>query len=109
MYNVEAFIGKCLRSVAGSNYVNIEIICVDDGSTDSTVSVVERFLAEDSRIYLFRQSSAGVSAARNRGLQESKGKYIAFVDADDWVSKDYLSVLYEIAYENRRISSDVSL
>ena len=101
MYNVESYIEGCLRSVIGGDYRNIEIICVDDGSTDGTVDAVKQMQSIDARIRLIEQSNAGVSAARNNGLQASQGVYIAYIDADDWIAKDYLATLYEVAQEKQ--------
>ena len=101
MYNVAPYIEGCLLSVIDGDFRNIEVLCVDDGSTDRTVDAVKRLQTMDSRIRLIEQRNAGVSAARNTGLQAARGAYIAFIDADDWVSDDYLSTLYEIASEKQ--------
>ncbi len=99
VYNAEYFLERCVRSVLCGIYQNIEIICVDDGSTDKTLQVLKRLQNEDLRIIVLEQKHAGVSAARNYGLRVARGDYIAFVDADDWVSSDYLSQMVEIAQE----------
>ena len=99
MYNVESFIERCVSSVQNGIYQNIEILCIDDGSTDGTLEVVRRLQREDSRIIVLEQEHAGVSAARNLGLREAKGEYVSFIDSDDWVSPDYLSLMHEIARE----------
>lgn len=101
MHNVGVYIGRCLQSLRCGRYSNIEIICIDDGSVDDTVSVVSDCAKTDQRIKLITQSNKGVSNARNRGLLEAVGSYVAFIDADDWVSNDYLWVLYETAEEKR--------
>lgn len=99
MYNAEAFVERCVRSVLNGIYQNVEILCIDDGSSDSTMEVVRRLQNEDSRIVVLKQENAGVSAARNLGLQKARGEYVAFIDSDDWVSPDYLSLMHEIARE----------
>ena len=82
-YNAEQFIAKTLESVLSQTYQNIEILVIDDGSTDTTAEVVKSFAQKDSRIILLRQSNAGVAAARNLAIQKSQGEYIAAIDADD--------------------------
>lgn len=82
-YNAEEFIAKTLESVLSQTYQNIEVLVVDDGSTDTTAEIVKSFAQKDSRISLFQQSNAGVAAARNLAIQKSQGEYIAPIDADD--------------------------
>jgi len=82
-YNAEKFIAKTLESVLSQTYQNIEILVVDDGSTDTTAEIVKSFAQKDRRIILLQQSNAGVAAARNLAIEKSKGEYIAPIDADD--------------------------
>jgi len=82
-YNAEKFIAKTLESVLSQTYQNIEILVVDDGSTDTTAEIVKSFAQKDRRIILLQQSNAGVAAARNLAIQKSQGEYIAAIDADD--------------------------
>lgn len=87
-YNAEATIVKCLDSVLEQLYFNIEIICVDDGSTDSTVPIIQRY--NDKRIVIYQKENGGNYSARNFGLDKARGKFITMVDADDYISCDYL-------------------
>jgi len=82
-FNAENFIAKTLESVLSQTYQNIEVLVVDDGSTDTTAEIVQSFAQKDSRVSLFQQSNAGVAVARNLAIEKSKGEYIAPIDADD--------------------------
>jgi len=90
LYNKANTIGKAIESVLAQTYGNYEIIVVDDGSTDNSCEVVSQY--DDKNIRLIRQKNAGVSAARNRGVSESRSEYVAFLDADDFWDTDYLEV-----------------
>ena len=87
-YNVENYIAQCLESIVAQTCSNLEIVCVNDGSTDGTLRLLEKFAAEDERIMIFSQQNAGLSAARNAGIHKSTGVYLMFVDADDWLEPD---------------------
>lgn len=91
VYNAEKFLGACIESVIKQDYYNIEILLIDDGSTDSSSHICNEFARTDIRVKVFHQCNKGVSNARNRGLIEATGKYICFVDADDLVKKNYVS------------------
>lgn len=95
LYNKEQSIVSTLQSILKQTYQDFEIIIVDDGSTDCSVEKVEK--VTDSRIHLIHQSNTGVSAARNRGIEEAKGEFIAFLDADDEWTPCYLEKQYELA------------
>lgn len=97
VYNASRFLDKCLRSVVNQTHANIEIIVIDDGSTDDSYSICERFSIEDKRIVLFQQNNRGVSSARNKGLSICKGQYIVFVDSDDWIESNYVEILLKNA------------
>ncbi|AHF12738.1 glycosyl transferase family 2 [Barnesiella viscericola DSM 18177] len=96
VYNAEPFLPACLDSVLSQDYSSFEILVIDDGSTDNSAAIIDRYAAREPRIVALHQSNAGVSAARNRGLAEARGEYIAFVDADDRVTSSYLSHLLSV-------------
>ncbi len=95
VYNTEEYLTLALSSLCSQTYKNIEIICVDDGSTDNSLKILEKFRAFDSRIKIIKQKHQGVSVARNKGLDKVTGKYIAFVDSDDYVKPEMFEVLYK--------------
>lgn len=95
-YNAKQTLGKCLDSVIRQSYSNLEIIIIDDGSTDETSTIYEDFQTRDKRIKVFKQDNSGVSKARNKGIKEATGEYICFVDSDDWVESEYCSELYHL-------------
>lgn len=84
VYNVEKYIENCLKSIIKQTYKNLEIILIDDGSNDCSVKIIEKYIG-DKRIKLIKQKNKGVSAARNIGIKKAKGKYLMFVDSDDWL------------------------
>ena len=93
VYNVEEYLEECLESIQYQTYTDIEVILVNDGSTDSSKEICERFCQADSRFRLINQENKGQSAARNRGVKESVGEFIMFVDSDDVINKNVLEVL----------------
>ena len=94
LYNSERFIGKCVESLLNQTYQNLEIIVIDDASTDNSLKIVQDLMQKDARIKVFSGTKySGVSAVRNVGLQNVSGEYICFVDSDDYVSKYYLECL----------------
>ena len=98
-YNVESYIEKCVKSAIDQTLVDVEVLVVDDGSTDASPSIVKRLARNDDRITLIRQDNSGVSAARNQGIRHARGKYIAFVDGDDWISEDFAQYMVSIIEE----------
>ena len=93
VYNTGEYLAPCIESLTSQTYSNLEIILVDDGSTDGSGAVCDEFARRDDRVKVIHQKNAGVSAARNAGLEIARGEYIAFVDSDDWVSPRYLELL----------------
>lgn len=85
VYNTEQYLEKCLLSVLQQTYTDLEIICIDDGSTDKSGKIIDDFSERDHRIIAIHQQNAGESAARNIGIKNAKGNYIAFMDCDDWI------------------------
>ncbi len=97
VYNVEKYLRRCLDSVINQTFRDLEIICVNDGSTDGSAEILEEYKSKDARIILLNQENLGLSAARNTGLKIAKGEYIGFVDSDDWVELNFFEKLYEAA------------
>ena len=95
VYNVENYLNKCLDSIITQTYKNIEIIVVNDGSTDASGEICKEFAEIDHRIIYIEQENAGLSAVRNTGLEIMSGDYVTFVDSDDWIEQDYLETLYK--------------
>lgn len=93
VYNNEKYIKKCIRSVREQTYSDLEIIVIDDGSTDHSGEILKHLAETDDRIVLHHQINAGVAAARNKGLDLATGKYLTFIDGDDYVSRDYIEKL----------------
>ena len=104
-YNAQQTLKKCLDSVIHQSYTNLEIILIDDGSTDDSSKIYEEFQSKDERIKIFKQDNSGVSKARNKGVALATGAYICFVDSDDWVETNYCTELYDLLVtENADIS-----
>ena len=95
VYNVEKYLSKCLDSIINQTYKNLEIICVDDGSTDSSSKILEEYAKKDKRIKILSQINSGQGAARNLAINLAKGEYIMFVDSDDWLSLNACEVLLD--------------
>lgn len=106
IFNVEDYLEKCINSIIEQTYRNIEIILVNDGSTDSSLKICERFLEIDSRIILLNKENGGLSSARNYGIKHSKGTLLSFIDSDDQVVPDYIETLYDVMMA---FNTDVSI
>lgn len=100
MYNVEKYISQCIDSLLAQKYNNYEIIIIDDGSTDSSLSISKKYESKNKNIKVFSQENSGVSKARNRGLKEAKGEYIVFVDSDDYCSENLLTIIEQNINQN---------
>lgn len=101
VYNVEKFLDHCVQSLTQQTYSNLEIILVDDGSTDASAEICDRWAAQDSRIRVVHKEYGGVADARNAGVDACTGQYIVFVDADDHVHPEYVSYLYDLKLQNQ--------
>lgn len=97
VYNIERYIERCLRSVISQSLKNIEIIVVNDGSTDNSSAIINSFAGMDERIIVVNKSNGGLSSARNAGIAVSKGEYLLHIDGDDWIDTNYLQDMYERA------------
>lgn len=95
VYNVEQYLNQCVESLVKQVYKNIEIILVDDGSTDNSGVLCDKWVANENRIRVIHTENHGLSAARNVGIKNAKGTYISFVDSDDWVEIDFLETLVQ--------------
>ncbi len=101
IYNVEQYLEHCILSLVNQNYKLLEIILIDDGSTDSSGEICEKWLQKDSRIHVIHKKNEGLSAARNTGIVNSHGEFITFVDSDDYVHKDYINNLLDACLKNK--------
>lgn len=99
-YNCDKFIERCIVSLTKQTYSNFEIIAVNDGSTDNTLELLNGIARTDTRLRVITQDNAGVSAARNRGIEEARGRYLVFCDADDFVEASYIADFLNTPYSN---------
>lgn len=106
VYQVKEYLAKCIESILEQTYSNIEVILIDDGSNDGSEKICDNFANIDSRVNVIHQKNKGVSATRNIGLENSNGKYICFIDADDYIDEKYISELYKMCKENE---ADISI
>lgn len=97
VYQADKYLRECLDSVVYQNLNDYEVLCVDDGSTDQSAAIIKQYAKKYPFIRYFYQTNRGVSAARNLGLQKASGKYVMFVDADDWIKKNTLKYLFQKA------------
>ena len=106
VYNVEKYVERCIKSVIMQSYKNIEIILVNDGSTDGSGAICDLYKEKDNRIKVIHKENGGLSDARNCGIRNSEGKYLAFIDSDDYIHSDYIKRMMEEAVEG---GSDIVL
>lgn len=101
MYNGEKYIRECINSIINQDYENVEIILINDGSPDNCKKIAEEYALKDKRVRVINQENAGVSMARNAGIEKSTGEYICIIDQDDCISKNYISYFYGLIKENQ--------
>lgn len=105
VYNADAFLNKMLGSLIAQTLKDIEIICIDDGSTDDSLSILEAYAETDPRIKIIKQENQGQGCAKNNALKQAQGEYIGFIDSDDWVNNKYFEILYTNA---KKYDADIS-
>lgn len=100
VYKVESFLDRCVKSIVGQSYEQLEIILVDDGSPDSCPAICDAWAEKDRRIKVIHKTNGGLSDARNAGMAVATGEFIGFIDSDDWIEPDFFEVLYRAILEN---------
>ena len=105
VYNVERYVAECIESVINQTYNDLEIIIVNDGSTDNSLKICEAYAKRDKRIKIINKENGGISSARNTGLDNATGKYIGFVDSDDYIGEDMYEKLVEACIDNNAKAS----
>ena len=106
VYNVEKYLSKCIESLLYQSYENLEILLIDDGSTDNSLQICKEYAQKDTRIVFIQKQNEGVLKTRNLGIELAKGAYIGFVDADDWIEQEMFEKLYDLI---QTTSSDISI
>ena len=100
IYNVEAYLERCVDSIINQTYKNLEIILVDDGSPDRCGEICDNYATKDSRIVVIHKENGGLSDARNAGIEKAQGEYLSFIDSDDWIEPNMIEVLYNACISN---------
>jgi len=106
VYNVEPYLRQCLDSVVNQSLKELEIICVNDGSTDGSLTILQEYAAADARVIIIDKKNGGQGLARNIAIQQATGEYLGFVDSDDWIDTEMYQELYNAA---KKFDSDVTL
>ena len=101
VYNAEAYLERCVRSILQQTYENIELILVNDGSTDNSLAACQQFAAEDARVIVIDKPNGGVSDSRNCGIAKARGKYLQFADSDDWLAPEATALLVQRAEQSK--------
>lgn len=107
VYNVEKYLSRCIESVINQTYKNLDIILVDDGSTDNSGMICDEYANRDKRIRVIHKINVGLSSARNTGIEKCKGKYITFIDSDDWIELDFIEYMYE-PFKTKNVDISIS-
>ena len=97
VYNVEKYLSRCLDSIVNQTFKDMEIICVNDGSTDGSLKIMKKYAQKDDRIIIINHENMGLSETRNNALKKAKGEFVGFIDSDDWVDLDFFEVLLNLA------------
>lgn len=105
IYNVEKYLRQCLESICLQTIDDIEIICIDDGSTDNSKNIINEYKIKNKNIVVLSQENKGKSNAVNKAIKKARGEYIGFVDPDDWISNDYYEMLWKAA---KKTDSDIA-
>ncbi len=105
VYKVERYLDRCVKSVLAQDFPDFELLLIDDGSPDRCGKMCDNWAGQDERIRVYHQTNRGISGARNCGLDHVRGRYISFIDADDWVTKDYLSYLMSLFVEQCAVTA----
>lgn len=106
VYNAEDYLEQCLNSILEQTYDNIELILVNDGATDKSAQICERYKEQDHRVKVYHKTNGGVSSSRNRALESVTGDFILFVDCDDWLEKDHIEQLYQLL---KKTDADIAI
>ena len=103
VYNVEEYLQRCIDSILNQRFKDFELILINDGSTDNSLKICKEYSLSDSRVKVINKENGGLSSARNAGINIAKGKYIGFVDSDDWINEEMYQTLYNLLQEYQNI------